>query len=512
MVRTEGDAATARTTVANASAPRSPGSGAWTSGLGRLFLTLPVGLNEIPLVAPEPIPALRHDLEVERRPNGIVDVRDPHLLQIYTLDADDYALAESFDGHSDVYALHAKLGAKKRAVSRSEITRVAREFDELRLLDTPEAWKEKPSVDNVAPYSQIDTRRKLKILPTADEGARWACHACGACCHGLAVELSREEEARIDARRYQDILHGEDFAESSFLNADEPAKRVLRQREDDDNACIFLAPNGQCLVHARQGMEAKPDACQMFPAMVMVVPGGSPRLGLRTNCGSMWKSFEDGPPVASLAGHTLRVLSESDFHKAPKTVKLFRRRVPIQKLDRICQDVRTTFDRAGIHIDTIFDLDARHLGGRVRASQGRYGKHVLGYLEKEASGPAPVEEGAYRNQVARLARGRDALRAMKEGRRPPRVSPRVEAFLKKQIGHVMYLLGPLNLPDAGYGLVGMMLGLTSALFAIGPRGTLKTANAAFEVFMGPLLETMEHSWPILDAIDAEYADRLRTEV
>ena len=44
----------------------------------------------------------------------------------------------------------------------------------------------------------------------------------------------------------------------------EPVKRVLRQRAEDKEACIFLAPNGLCYVHARQGMEAKPNACQML--------------------------------------------------------------------------------------------------------------------------------------------------------------------------------------------------------------------------------------------------------
>ena len=90
--------------------------------------------------------------------------------------------------------------------------------------------------------------------------------------------------------------------------------------------------------------------------------------------------------------------------------------------------------------------------------------------------------------------------------------PRVESFLRAQIGHVLYISGPLNFPDAGIGLVGIMLGLLSAMFAIGESGTLKTANTAFEVFMMPLLETMEHAWPILDAIDERYAGRLRTEL
>jgi len=48
--------------------------------------------------------------------------------------------------------------------------------------------------------------------------------------------------------------------------------------------------------------------------------------------------------------------------------------------------------------------------------------------------------------------------------------------------------------------------------AIGEKGTLSTANRAFMVFTSPVLETTTHAWPILDAIDQRYAQRLRKEL
>lgn len=458
---------------------------------------------------PTRIPVLRSDLEFQFRDNNTVDVRDPHLLQIYTLDADDFRLAQAFDG-SDADELRRRLRAQKRRVTASQIQEVAEEFDELRLLDKPEVWDEAPNVDNIQPYSQINTRKGLKVLPTADPAASWTCNGCGSCCHGLAVEISAEEESRIDARLYKDILRDQSFAEDSFINADEPAKRTLRQREKD-LACIFLAPNGLCYVHARQGMEAKPDACQMFPAMVMLVPNGPARLGLRTNCASMYQSFE-GPKVSNIAEHILRIVAKGEVHKAPKEVKFFRRTIPFARLDRICQDMRAAFDEDGVNAETVRRLDAKYLGGRARKGRRRYAKLMLDYIAKEASGPAPVEEGAYGQLLRRLGRGTAALWAMREGRNPPQLRPRVERFVAAQIGHAMYLLGPINLPDAGYALTGFLLALEAAMFAIGETGGLKTANVAFEVFMGPLLETTEHSWPILDALDAPYAARLREEI
>ena len=101
---------------------------------------------------------------------------------------------------------------------------------------------------------------------------------------------------------------------------------------------------------------------------------------------------------------------------------------------------------------------------------------------------------------------------MAAGRLPPPPAKKIDRFLRAQMRHVLYIGGPLNLPDAGYALVGEMLALLGLLHAVSGTSSLKTANTAFEVFMMPLLETMEHAWPILDAIDAKYADELRAEV
>lgn len=475
-------------------------------------MTHPASVTEIAAVPRPPIPKLRKDLEAHPRQNGTVDVRDPFLLQIYTLDAGDWRIANRFDG-SNALVIAERLRAEDPTMTAGRVQEVADEFEELKLLDTPEVWESEKNIDNVQPYSQIDTKRGLTVLPSADDGAKWTCHGCGICCHGLAVEISKEEESRIDPRLYQDLLKGDHFAEDSFLNPDEPAKRTLRQRADDNNACIFLSPEGLCHVHARQGMEAKPDACQMFPAMVMILPNGEPpRLGLRTNCASMYKSHEDGPAVSGLVPHIMRVLAKGEVHRAPKRVRMFGRSYAWTTMDRLCQLARTAFETHGLNAETILAFDREHLAGRVRRAQRKYGRHMLAYVEKERSGPAPVTEGAYNLQLRRLRRGHAAMEAMKAGERPEPVPARVEAFLRAQINHVLYIGGPLNLPDAGYGLVGIMLGLLGALHAIGPRGTLKTANVAFEVFMMPLLETMEHAWPILDAVDAPYAKRLRAEL
>lgn len=457
---------------------------------------------------PAVIPKLRKDLEVHHRTNGTVDIRDPFLLQIYTLDAGDYEIAKLFDGTVDLATF-----SKQNKLKKGEVKKVEKEFRELKLLDTPDVWTSKPMIDNVQPYSQIDTKRGLKVLPVADETAHWTCHGCGVCCHGLAVEINKEEESRIDASLYQDILKGEHFAEDSFLNPDEGAKRTLKQVADDNMACIFLAPDGLCYVHARQGMRAKPDACQMFPAMIMMIPGQQPRIGLRTNCSSMYKSFHDGPPVKDMIPHVMGIVEvKGEVHQAPKKVKLFGRSVSFERFDSIPQGMRKIFADHGINADSIMMIDKKFLGGRVKKSMKGYGRAMLAYIKRERSGPAPVEEGAYAFQIDRLKLGKKALMAMKDGKLPPPPGLKINTFLRAQMNHSLYIGGALNLPDAGYALVGQMLALLALLHSLKGSNLLKTANTAFEVFMMPLLETMEHSWPILDAVNLKYAEKLREEL
>jgi Fe-S-cluster containining protein len=454
------------------------------------------------------IPKLRKDLEAHHRKNGTVDIRDPFLLQIYTIDETDYALAKLFDGKETVESF-----AKKHKETKSRVREVEKEFRDLKLLDTPDVWTSKPAIENVQPYSQIDTKRGLKVLPVADENARWTCNGCGVCCHGLAVEINAEEESRIDASLYQDILKGDHFAEDSFLNPDEGAKRTLRQVEDDNMACIFLAPDGLCYVHARQGMRAKPDACQMFPAMIMMIPGQKPRIGLRTNCSSMYTSFHDGPTVTDMIPHVMGIVGNNgEYHKAPKNVKLFGRTVPFERMDRIAQQMRAIFEKQGVTADAIMTIDKKLLSGRVKKSIKGYGRAMLSYIEREQTGPAPVEEGAYAFQIARLAEGRNALIAMKDGKLPPAPGLKINAFLRAQVNHMLYIGGSLNLPDSGHAFVGQMLALLAMLHSLSKTNHLKTANTAYEVFMMPLLETMEHAWPILDAVDKKYAEKLREEL
>jgi Fe-S-cluster containining protein len=463
-----------------------------------------------PVNVREPIPALRRDLEQQPRRDGTVDVRDPFLLQVFTLDAGDLDLARRFDGARDARALARALATEGLEVTARRLATLARELDELSLLDTPAVWKKKPSADGLAPHSQlVATDRRPSALPVFQEEARWSCHACGACCHGLVVELEPFEEARIDASLYRDILGEEGFVEEAFIDPEQPARRVLRQRKDAEGACIFLRPDGLCSVHARQGMHAKPDACQIFPYMVLSIPGRAPRIGMRVNCASMHRSFEDGATVGEAIPEVLRILETSPSHRVGRTLEWFGASTPVARVEAAFARIGALVAEGALDATSLDAIDRELLGRRVARARRRFGRELLAYLEREEAAEIPVEEGSYFAQVARVRRGVEALEAMQRGEAPPKVSAKVQAFLRRQLGHALHLFGPANLPDAGLGTVALMLALEATLHAVGPRGRLESANVAFMVFTAPLLETTTHAWPVLDAIDRAHARRLR---
>lgn len=461
--------------------------------------------------AHEPVAPLRDDLQVLKRGNGFVEVRDPHRLQVLTIHAGDFEIAEAFDGETSVHDLVARGADAPGGGDRRRIRRVIEEFESLYLLDTPEAWDAPPVEDNVAPWTQMDARRGLHVLPIAAPDAHWGCNGCGACCHGLQVELTAEEDARIDRHLYDDVLEGEDYAEEVFLTADRGPRRVLRQT-GPDQACVFLADDGRCWIHARQGMEAKPDPCQIFPLMVVHVPDERPRIGVRVNCQSMYQTYESGPPVSAHAQHALRISRDAMVHKAPARIRMFKKHVRFEEFDALCRDIRGVLWDHGVGLEAFRRIDKRHLGHRWSMARSRYGARLRAYITEERDGALAVGSGAYADVLARVARGERALAAMAKGKAPREASEEVQEFLRKQINNLLYLSAPLNLPDAGYGLVAVLLATEATLHATGKHGGLKVANAAFDVFTNPIVETLEHAWPILDAIDKKFARKMRKEM
>jgi len=460
-----------------------------------------------------PLPALRRDLQVRFRRDGTVDIRDPRLLQLYTLDAEEYRWAQRFDGRRTAPEVSADLRARDVSVSARQVEKVAREFDELALLDTPTARDREPNAEDRTPYGQTSaTRRRLRVLPEPRDEPRWACHACGACCHGLTVELTKAEAERIDPSLYEDLLEGEPFSEWSFVDPEKPAQRVLRQVPERDNACVFLNDQGLCSIHARQGPEFKPDACQIFPHIVVHVPGGPPRMALRLNCETMHDTFESGPRTVQDRDEVVRLSQTLPGIRAASEVEWFGEVEPFAAYDARVEEVLALLGDGPLTPDRLEAIDEAVLDRRVRRARRAFGRNLRRYVDKERYGKLPVDSGSYAAILERLPRAEDALASMAAGRPPPAVGARVGRFLTRQTRQALHALGPMQLPDAGYGMAGLVLALEAILHTVGPRGRLSTANRAFAAFSAPLLETTHHAWPILEALDRAYAQRLKDDL
>ncbi|MBX2814322.1 MAG: YkgJ family cysteine cluster protein [Myxococcales bacterium] len=457
------------------------------------------------------IPALREDIEVNHRPDGQVDVRDPRLFNLYTLDASYLDIARHFDGERDSQAVSEALADEEGLSSDpAEIEQVAQELDTLYLLDTATSAEAEPSVDNMAPYALVEaTSRKLRVLPEVATQANWSCRMCGSCCHGLAVELSEAEEARIDGDLYDDVLDGEEFVVDAIIDPEQPAKRILRQRVENNRACIFLSGEGQCLVHERQGSQAKPDACQIFPYMVVHLPKGKPRMTMRTNCYSMHESWEDGEPAEEAIPEVRRLLETHEALKVPKVVPMFGRDKEWEHVQKVFDRVSNHFMANGVTPESLDEADRKYLRGRLAKSREKFGKSLLSYLEEEKKAAIPVEEGSLREYFDLLPRPKTPLEAMKKGELPPEPSQEVAHFLARQTQLVLHGFGPLNVPDAGMGLTMLLLALEACLHAVGRRGKPQRANIAFMAYTAPLLEVQTHAWPILEAIDPRFTRGLR---
>jgi Fe-S-cluster containining protein len=436
------------------------------------------------------------DIESRDRRDGAVELRDPRLLRIFTVSAADLGVARAFDGCADAASLARRLG-----LEASQVASIAEAFLERHLLDTPEAAREVPVHDTVPVPSLLGGQAGLQGPPLAEAGARWACHACGRCCRGLVVELTPAEDARIDPARYADLLGGAPYAEETFVSPAEPARRVLRHKSATDDRCIFLLDDGRCAIHARQGGEHKPNACRLFPFLLVQVPRRPPRLGLRLSCDSMWRTAHASPGV-SAHQEPLGALAEAiEVQRAPANVELFGAQISFAAYDRWAAELGAALDEGGATPASIRAADRRLLGGRVRRSRRRFGRRMSAYAARD---------GSYRAALSRALGAAEALERMGRGEPAPEPEPALAGFLHRQLRHAIWSCGPLNPPDAGYGAVALVLALEATLHTT--SADLALANRAFDAFTAPLLETLEHFWPVLEAIDLQYARQIQEEM
>lgn len=449
---------------------------------------------------------LRDDLERIEIEDGSVDIRDPRQLAVFSLDASYLGIAEHFDGQRDVKAVARLYFGNARRESVQEVEASLEQLRTLRLLEADELIV--PSFENMSPHAEFEAvRKRLTKKPQVPKDAKWSCHACGDCCHGLVVEISKEEESRIDSSLYQDILDGRDFAVDSFIDPEAGPARVLRQKEGE--ACIFLDEAGLCLVHARQGPKAKPDACQAYPYLTIHTPQG-PRLGMRTSCSSMSKSWQDGDEPDK-AIPMMKALSKShDALKVGKAIRWFGEEVPSEQVLGILEDLATEFE-GGLTQARLRSVDRRFLRSRGQRKKAAFVDRVLQYAKEEQEAELPVEVGGLLKHWGRfgLGRVRSGFRRL-GGDEAVQATASQSSFLGRQLRLTVQSLGPLHFPDAGLGTVSLLLSLEACLLSLRPKDGTNGAQKAYIAFTAPILENTSHAWPMLEALDLRGARALQT--
>src|SRR3989442_9372312 len=94
----------------------------------------------------------------------------------------------------------------------------------------------------------------LRALPVVQN---WDCHSCSWCCREYIVHVSDEERERIEKQGWD--------KEPGFEGVPVVVKKKGRWQLNQTaaQACVFLAENGLCRIHAKFGAAAKPLACRM---------------------------------------------------------------------------------------------------------------------------------------------------------------------------------------------------------------------------------------------------------
>lgn len=117
----------------------------------------------------------------------------------------------------------------------------------------------------------------IKIqLPTIQN---WSCHNCSGCCRQHVIEITEAEKQRI-------LGQGWSEADGVTTGGVQPFKYGSRLAHQEDGACIFLADNGLCKIHAKFGEEAKPLACRIYP-YAFHPAGNRVTVSLRFSCPSV---------------------------------------------------------------------------------------------------------------------------------------------------------------------------------------------------------------------------------
>lgn len=171
--------------------------------------------------------------------------------------------------------------------------------------------------------SPVAGSRSLTVLDaegTTGSSLQFSCHRCGECCRAWTVPVERAHiEARFRGVPWIEARSKE--RKAAGLGPLLPPVRSGLCRLDTSNGprldCVFLAADGACELHAREGETTKPPPCRQFPFQLsrrggalhvaldpackaVLVGGGEPVDSTKIEEMAQWGHVEEERPVTQL--------------------------------------------------------------------------------------------------------------------------------------------------------------------------------------------------------------------
>jgi Fe-S-cluster containining protein len=103
---------------------------------------------------------------------------------------------------------------------------------------------------------------RLQII---DKNEGFSCNGCSNCCqqpYSIAIEKEKAHAlSDVDFSQYEQLAGKKFYQESK----DAPDGFYVIPKQEGSTKCLFLLPDGLCIIHKELGAEAKPTPCQRFP-------------------------------------------------------------------------------------------------------------------------------------------------------------------------------------------------------------------------------------------------------
>ena len=130
----------------------------------------------------------------------------------------------------------------------------------------------------------------------------YECIGCGECCRGrFAIAISTADRERIEAQQWSD----EELSLAGKALFTPYGNGAFKLAHSDTGACIFLAADGKCRIHAKYGEAAKPFACRLYPFRFIPI-GAQIRIDIRYDCPAVAQNR--GRPISGFRPYLLKLL------------------------------------------------------------------------------------------------------------------------------------------------------------------------------------------------------------